>query len=62
MPITAMAAEAENARLRNSSRRSIGDLLRDSAAMNAPSITAARTKEPTTVTDPQPSVGPWMMP
>jgi hypothetical protein len=48
--------------MRNSSRRNIGEALRFSARMKAPSMTAATTNGTTTGAEPEPSVGPWMMP
>ncbi|MFF4590946.1 hypothetical protein [Streptomyces sp. NPDC001388] len=61
MPITAIAADAAKAGMRNSSRRSIGDALRLSTVTNATMNTAKATKEATTGAEPQPSEGPWMM-
>ena len=62
MPTTATIDAIAKRRLRNSSRRSNGDRVRRSTAMNNASPRTAMTKASTTVSEPQPSVGPSITP
>src|SRR3954447_11755327 len=60
MPSTVTTEVMANARLLNSSRRSSGEWVRRSMAMNQTMNTTATTKPMMTCALPQPAVGPWM--